>query len=432
MPTPDARASRANGERERPILRVVPPVPPEPPRRAFPWRDAVLAGVLIIGGLGLGNLIVRDAAADALAQEHPAQALAWRPGDAEAMARLAERRLERRETAAARRLALAALKRDPTSGSAIRTLAFAADQPAQRNRLMTIAGDRMKRDIPAVAWLVTDRLDKGQLAEAADRADGLLRAWPVSMRGAMGAQLNKVAAAPGGAAALAAMLDADPPWRSAFLLNMAKRGDNTGAAMTLFTTMAKGRRPPNQIETGALVNRLVKDEQYPYAFLVWAQLLPPEGIANLTDPYDGGFEGLPGAGPFNWQYFDRTGVIAEPTPKPEGEGKALYLRFTQAKPPGILARQLLALPPGRHMLTGRWKGDGVSAARPLVWGFRCAARNAAIVDPGIRLSGTTGWTTFTGTVDVPAGCDAQWLTLSSPGRGRAGGEAWFDDLKITR
>ena len=259
-----------------------------------------------------------------------------------------------------------------------------------------------------------------------------MRAWPVSMRGVMTTQLSRLAAQPGGAELLAARLDGDPPWRSAFLINMAKSGDNPGAAMTVLTAMAKGKHPPTETETGALVGRLVKDEQYLEAFLLWAQLLPSQGVAQLADPYDGGFEGLPGSAPFNWQYFDRTGVIAEPAPRPEGDGKALYLRFSKALPPGILARQLLALPPGRHVLSGRWKGDNIAIARPLVWGFRCARRNLAILDPGVSLSGTTGWTTFTGTVDVPAGCDAQWLTLSSPGQGRANGEAWFDDLKITR
>ena len=424
MPTTDAPG--------RPILRVVPPVPPEPPARVFPWRDLILAAVLGLGGLGLGTLIVQRSAADALTPEHPAQALGWRPSDAEAMARLAERRLEQGKPAAARRLALAALKRDPTSGTAFRTLAFAADDPARRNRLMTIAGDRMKRDIPAVSWLVADRLEAGKLAEAAERADGLMRAWPVSMRGTMTTQLSRLAAQPGGAELLAARLDGEPPWRSAFLINMAKTGDNPFAAMSLLAAMAKGKHPPSEVETGAVVGRMVKEEQYLPAFLIWAQLLPPEGTANLADPYDGGFEGLPGPAPFNWQYFDATGVIAEPTPRPEGEGKALYLRFSRALPPGILARQLLALPPGRHVLNGRWKGEDIAIARPLVWGFRCAQRNAAIVDPGISLSGTTGWTSFTSVVDVPVGCDAQWLTLSSPGRGRANGEAWFDDLKITR
>jgi hypothetical protein len=421
-----------NGGRERPVLRVVPPVPPEPPKRVFPWRDAVLAAVLVLGGLGLCGLIVQRSAADALTAEHPAKALGWRPSDADAMARLAERRLDQGKTPAARRLALAALKRDPTSGSAFRTLALAETDPAQRNRLMTIAGDRMKRDIPAGTWLVADRLKSGKLAEAAERADGLLRAWPVSMRGVMTSQLSQLAAQPGGAELLAARLDGEPPWRSALLINMAKSGDNPGAAVSVLAAMAKGRHPPTETEAGAVVGRLVKDEQYQLAFLIWAQVLPPEGVAQLADPYDGGFEGLPGPAPFNWQFFDRSGVIAEPTPKPEGDGKALYVRFSKAMPPGVLARQLLALPPGRHVLTGRWKADGISIARPLVWDFRCARRNVAIVDPGVSLSGTTGWTTFTATVDVPAGCDAQWLSLTSPGRVRASGEAWFDDLKITR
>ena len=227
MPTPDGRAKQ---DRDRPILRVVPPAPPQPPRRVFPWRHAALAAVLVLGGLGLATLIVQRSAADALTTEHPARALAWRPADAEAMASLAQRRLEQGRPDPARRLALAALKRDPTLGSAFRTLAFASADAATRGRLMTIAGDRMKRDIPAVSWLVADRLKSGKLAEAAERADGLMRAWPVSMRGAMTKQLSRLAVQPGGAELLAARLDGNPPWRTAFLINMGKTGDNWKAA----------------------------------------------------------------------------------------------------------------------------------------------------------------------------------------------------------
>lgn len=430
MPAAGTGARHPKGE--RPILRVVPPSPPVPPPRAFPWRDAALAAVLILGGLGLAGLIVQRSAADALTAEHPARALGWRPSDAEAMASLAERRLERGEAAPARRLALAALRRDPTSGSAFRTLAFTSDDPARRGALMTIAGDRMKRDIAANSWLVANRLRSGKLADAAERADGLMRAWPVSMRGTMGSALSRLAAQPGGAELLAARLDGQPPWRSAFIINMAKSGDNAGAAMAVLAAMIKGRHPPTATETGAVVSRMVRDEQYQAAFLIWAQLLPPEGVARLADPYDGGFDGLPGPPPFNWQYFDRAGVIVEPTARPEGDGRALYLRFSRAQPPGVLARQLLALPPGRHVFSGRWMGKGVGLARPLVWTVRCARRDVAIVDPGASLSGTTGWTGFSLTIDIPPACDAQWLTLAAPGAGPATGEAWFDDLKFTR
>jgi hypothetical protein len=429
------------GERPRVILRVVPPAPPEPPkRRPFSWRGAALAGLLMVGGLALAAAQLTQGLSDAEAKEAPASALAWRPGAAPALARQAELLLgtgaaDEKTLAAVEGLARRALAADPLNGSAFRSLALAAGlrgDMAGEARLMTIAGDRMKRDIPAVSWLVADRLKAGRYVEAAERADGLLRAWPISMHAAMTSQLTDMAGSQGGAITLARLLDTDPPWRARFLTDMAKRGDNPGAAMALFTAMRAGRRPPSETETSALVNRLVKDGLYQEAFLVWAQLLPDEGIRNLADPYDGGFEGLPGSAPFNWQTFDRPGVLSEPAAAPGGEGRALYLRFTGTVPPPVLARQLLALTPGRHRLSGRWKADRLAGGRRLVWTLRCAERAATMAGEGEPLSGTSAWQAMSIAIEVPAGCTAQWLSLMAPGRGTLSGEAWFDDLKITR
>lgn len=427
--------------RPRVRLRVVPPPPPEPPpRRAVAWRDILLALGLAAGGLALAATIVTGGLADVLARSAPDAALRLRPDHAGALARQAETILESGQRDAAslarvRTLARRALRLDPTQGSPFRSLAVAAGlsgDPAGERRLMTIAGDRMKRDIPAVSWLVADRLKSGRLAEAVERADGLMRAWPVSMRTTMGRQLTAVAAAQGGAPVLARLLDSDPPWRLSFLSNMAKGSDNPGAAMALYTAMSSGRNPPSEQETSLLVGRLVRDGLYQEGFLIWAQLLPPEGISHLADPYDGGFEGLPGGPPFNWRLFERPGTVVEMAAAPQGDGHALYLRFTDAPRAGVLARQLLALPPGRQTLTGRWRGEGLSSRRPLSWTVRCAERGSDLVGEGPPLSTAADWTPFSVTLEVPAGCQAQWLSLSAAGTGRMNGEAWFDDLKISR
>ncbi|MBI1404587.1 MAG: hypothetical protein GC145_00505 [Caulobacter sp.] len=423
------------------ILRVVPPPPPEPPpRRTPPWRDLLAAAGLAAAGLWLAVAIVTGALADARVDHNPAAALKLKPDHAGALARAAEKRLEAGRIdaaglAAVKREARRALALDPTQSSAFRSLAFAAGQEgdaADQRRLMTIAGDRMKRDLPANLWLISDRLKSGRLAEAVQRADGLMRAWPVTMRTTLGRQLVAVAAAQGGAPVVAALLDSEPPWRLSFLSNMAKDDINPGAAMALYTAMSSGRHPPSELETSFLVGRLVRDGLFQEAFLIWAQLLPPEGISNLADPYDGGFEGLPGAPPFNWRLFERPGTVAEIAPAPNGEGHALYLRFTDAPRPGVLARELLALTPGRQVLTGRWRSAGLSAGRPLSWTVRCAERGARLVGESPPLSVAGDWTAFTFPIDVPEDCKAQWLSLSPTGRGRMNGEAWFDDLKISR
>lgn len=426
--------------RERPVLRVVPPTPPEPARRLPPWRDWLLAGLLVLGGLILGWLVLRQSMADAAAVPRPGDALAWQADHPAALARAAELALDgdRSPEAARRALSLArrALVIDPMQGSAYRILAIAQARlgdPGAESRMMTIAGDRLKRDIPAQTWLIDQSLQRGRYAEAAERADGIMRAWPVSMHGPMTRRLSALALAPNGAADLARLLDSNPPWRSRFLITMARFGDNPGAATAVYTALRSGKHPPNQVETGALIQRLVTDGDYSRAFLIWAQLLPDEGLSQLADPYDGGFDGLPGATPFNWQFFNkRDGTVTEIAPAPDGDGRALYVRFTGAQPPPVLARQLLVLPPGPHRVKGRVRIERLSGAPRLSWTLRCAEPGRLIDGEPPNLQTGSGWQRFDFAIVVPAGCTAQWLSLSAVGRGKLDGEAWIDDLRITR
>jgi hypothetical protein len=428
-------------DRPRVILRVVPPPPPEPPpARRLSWRDGALAAVLVIGVLGLGHAIITRGLADARLEKDPASASRLRPDDPDALRARADAILESTDhgpesLARAADLSRDALRLDPLQGASYRNLAIVrglTGDRANENRLMTIAGQRRKRDVAVGLWLMDNRTRAGRLAEAVDVADGLLRAWPVSMRTRVGEQLSTIAGLPGGAPVLARALDEEPPWRPGFLAGMARSGDNTGAAVTLFTTMSAGRHPPTETETSALVSRLVKDGDYPLAFLVWAQLLPAEGIARLADPYDGEFNGLPGGPPFNWVLYPKGGTVVEMAPRNDGDGTALYLRFSGGKVAGPLARQLLALPPGTHRLSGRWQGSGLSSSRPLTWTLICANLGQKMSATGPALSGSTGWAPFDMTFEVPPACTAQWLMLTAEGRGSMDGEAWFDGLTISR
>lgn len=426
--------------RERPVLRVVATPPPEPVRPRLPVGRIGLGVVLGLGALALMAAQLLNGLVEARIPRDPAAALKLRPDAAAALAARAEARLNQDRSAEAAaeasELARAALAGDPLQGTAFRSLAIAAAREGDRTgeaRLMRIAGDRLKRDVPAQSWLIDALMSQGRYAEAADRADGLMRAWPVSMTGAMTGEMSRMASHPNGVAVVARLMDGQPPWRSHVLTRMARYGENPGAAMALFTAMRGGRNPPTEVEANALTQRLISEGAYEQAFLVWAQLLPDEGIRNLADPYDGGFNGLPGPPPFNWQFADRPGTVVEPETAEDGEGRVLYVRLTNAASPPFLARQLLALPAGRHTLTGRWRSDGVSAARPLAWRVHCARKTqtwSAVSEP---LSGKAGWTRFALALDIPPGCTAQWLTLGvRSGGGRVNGEAWIDDLRISR
>ena len=103
--------------------------------------------------------------------------------------------------------------------------------------------------------------------------------------------------------------------------------------------------------------------------------------------------------PFNWELTSSAVGLAER--QPGGRLHALYY----GQQDGILATQLLLLPPGAYRLSMQILGDR-ARANVLNWSIWCDKAAAPISAVALDKA-TAGWR-----FSVPAGCGAQWLKLS--------------------
>jgi len=148
----------------------------------------------------------------------------------------------------------------------------------------------------------------------------------------------------------------------------------------------------------ALINSLVTARQYPKARAVWAATSHVRLPANLT-VYDAAFVDSKSRPPFNWSLISSTVGLAER----QGGGRLHAIYYGQED--GVLAQELILLPPGAYRMTLALSGDR-SRASAMNWSLRCdgSAKPFAsvVLDAAVR-----GWT-----FSVPPGCPAQWLELS--------------------
>jgi tetratricopeptide (TPR) repeat protein len=436
-----ARGPADPSERRARLRLVTPDDPPPAPRSWFRehWRDSLIGAGLAaaVGLLGWGILV--SALADQRSADQPEAALRIRPDDSQALASLADRRMASGDIATAQSLARRAIVADPMELTAFRTLAQAAaaeGRAPKADELMTIAGRRAKRDRPAQLWLLQRRAAQGRFDDAVAHADGLLRAWPIEMRGPVTRLLSAMAVDPDAGKAIAADLATDPPWRTRFLIDLSRGTSDLAAPFTVFSALQDSKQPPRDLELQAYIDRLVREGLFQAAYVTWVQLLPPKGMNGLGDLYDGGFDGLPGPPPFNWQIPRIKGGSIRLDPGPGGSGGgALHLSFGGGPAPVVLTRQLLVLPPGRYRLLGQARADRLDSALGLIWTVRCAEGSRQAAGQTGRVLETAGWAPIAAEFEVrPGACSAQWLTLEqAAGRPIATrGEVWFDDLQILR
>ena len=400
-------------------------------RATAPW----LVTPLLLIGLFLAVLIVRDGRANWAVENRPGKAIDWAPDDSRALAGAADAALAAlktpAETAGVDRLARAALIRGPTQMDALSDLGLAAavrGDVARAQAILNLVAARDPLEPASHFWLMKYALLNGDAPGLYRNADALLRVDP-SRLSLLAPYL--IAAAGPGAKALTARLATNPPWRAAFLTLLAQKSPDPAVAFTILSGLAATKAPPTAEEAQAYFNRRLADRAYQTAYLDWLQLLPPAALARATAVYDGDFVGLPGTRPFNWTFGSGVGGEAQIGPAPDGApGGALDVHYDGYATPD-LADQLLVLAPGAYRLTGLTHTTG-AAAGALAWTIGCAEGPSLTPTPTPTPVASEGWRAFSLNFTVPdSGCQGQWLRLTPlPGDHQKTLEVWYRNLAI--
>lgn len=188
------------------------------------------------------------------------------------------------------------------------------------------------------------------------------------------------------------LFHSEPRLGQAALEVMARDPSNASAILALADA---GQRQAKATWVPLLMASLNGQGQYVAARRIWASV---SGVTlNPGDLiFDAGFTQSAPTPPFNWDLASSTVGLSE------RRGGALHVMF-YGQDDGMLARQLLLLPPGQYRLTMRVQA-GSTHPEALVWTMTC--------DKGAELSRITldqaakGWQ-----FQVPANCPAQWIEL---------------------
>jgi hypothetical protein len=286
---------------------------------------------------------------------------------------------DERSPAAAKRDFAAAQWRDPRSLPAAYFLAdyyFRAGQPIEGLRQTAILARLSPGGIASVAPFVA--------AYAQSRAN-----WP-QIRG---------------------LFESQPAIEDGVLVALAGSAANSDAVLALADSRHRSTESP---WLGVLLQSLTAAGQYSKAHAIWASVagVRTEAGAFL---FDAGFDSPKPPPPFNWGLTSSTVGLAERQP-----GHRLHVIF-YGSDDGVLASQLLLLPPGAYRLRFQLAG-GATHPEALSWSIRCDKARTQLSSVAVDTASAHGWT-----FQIPAGCAAQWLELS----GRSGDITQQSDATIT-
>lgn len=388
--------------------------------------------LLVPVGALLGWQVVQTAAVGALVRINPAAA-AQADSDHPAVAigtATREFQLNRGNVGEQTRArAIAALDKQPLAAEPFMLGALDAlirKQPAQAEALL-VEGRRRNPRSRLIRLLLLDRyLQTGRAGDAALEIGALTR---LISRAAdvLVPELARMAAQPKQRQALTIALRQDPVLRNSVLRHLAEKGADPDMIMEL--AGPTNREAPAAADSwqAVLIDRLAARGDTARAYRLWLSLGGGRGDAKAKGLYDGAFQGLPGAPPFNWQFLSTADGVAE---RVAGQGLQVTYYGRQTTE---MARQLLMLQPGRYRLQFRAEGDASGEGSKVAWQVSCHPGSSSLMEFPITNVKSNSRMLQTEFVVPQSGCPSQWLILTGlPAEFPAEQTVEIRDLQIAR
>lgn len=256
------------------------------------------------------------------------------------------------------------------------------------------AEHRDPRSLPARYFLADQYLRGGQVARGLAEFAALARLAPNGIGGAS-PYVAAYARDPSRWPQMRALFRANPDLQEASLEALATDAANAPAILALADSAHRNAHSP---WLQPLLAALVAKGQFAEAKRIWASVA---GVGSRSGQllFDAGFSDATSPPPFNWALTSSAVGLAERQP-----GGRLHVIY-YGQDDGVLASQLLVLPPGRYRLAMTVSG-GAAGGGPMRWTLTCANAPAPFTSAGLDALARGAWT-----FDVPAGCGAQRLDL---------------------
>lgn len=366
------------------------------------------------------------------AGRRPDLALMFDPGNARALAGVAEAAQLKGQQADALDTARDAIAREPMNVQAMRVQGLALEQAgnmADADKVMVFAGRLGWRDAAVQSWLMKAYASRGDYPSALRRADALARTEKLS--DADYAIFTDYLSDDGARRALAREMADRPFWRGKFFYGLLQLpGDRLAPVGRFIDDLAGAGSPVTPPERDIYLTRLVQAGQPGAARAFW--LRDQRAGAASPDPWDGGFERVQPAGalvaPFEWRMSPEGAGIATIAPAPAGGHRLSVSPGHDFK--GELVSQTMVLAPGRYAVAAKVEGNPAPVG--LAWSLRCLPGG-----PEIGVTSGRGDADFRAGAmfNVPAdGCAAQTLAIDAAANDTDAGDTnvTVDDVRVRR
>ena len=389
-----------------------------------------IASICLFGCLAAA-VALKVSVAGVFAESRPATALAWTPDNALAQSSMATRLLAADLVPDGRRLALLSMARSPVNIAALRNLATAAGavgEHASEARLFSLANRMSRRDRSTQIWLIRQAFQNGDY-------DGAIHSFDIAMRTSarateylapivVAATADRRTLPP-----LATALARNPDWRTDLLRALVYAGPNLEHVALLIRGRLDPSAPADREALQTFLNRLVQQERFDLAWIVYQSAVPGRGSA-VAALRNGDFEQSGGFVPFDWSLTDEGDLLAVRGARPDGRPGAALSLVARNNRAGPLARQLIRLAPGRYRIVFEAGSIPASPAdRPRLT-LGCATGGQVLGELRPAAAGETAQRVV-GSIVIPQACRWQWLTISL-NSGDASGDIdpWIDNLAI--
>lgn len=362
----------------------------------------------------------------------PELAIRVAPASPFVLARAAEGELAASRHDNARALSADSLRRAPFNARALRVFGLTEaerNQTRSADDLLTLAGNWSLRDDPAHAWLVENRLRRGDYSSAFSHADTLIRRR-TDIEGRV-FQLFTLAATtdPRALPPLVARIRVSPPWREAYFDSLLDNpdADNLLASLAISLQPTAGRMTDGELQK--LYLSWLSEGRIGGIDLVRNRINRPPNSALLID---GNFDGAPGVEPFVWRPRLAVGLAVDFTEDDfRADERALRVEYDGYGSTPIV-QQMIMLKPGAYSLSGQSRFEPGSADSRMNWTISCLETGRMLGEhrPSAQ---NVEWGPFTLDFVVPqSGCTAQYIVLlPRPEDNRTQIIGWFDNFAIT-
>jgi hypothetical protein len=347
---------------------------------------------------------------------------------------------DRQANAQIRSWAELALLNDPLNAHAFGILgrvALGASDDKQTETLMHAAMRRSLLESRAVYWIMQKSYQDKDYRSTIHYADILFRTRPETMATSVMPILGKVAENSDASSELKRFLADNPAWRWDFLTRLPDNISDARTPLDILLSLKNTPTPPTAEDLRSYLNFLIDHSFYDLAYYTWLQFLPAERLSNVGHLFNGNFELIPSASPFDWTITPGSNVAMKIAARPDRNGEhALFVELGPGRvdSPGI--KQLVMLPPGSYQFQGQYKGE-IDSQRGLLWRITCAGKAAAQIGESPVMGSQPTWNDFAFSFSVPENdCPAQTVELVFDARWASeqfiSGSIWYDDLKIVK